>query len=255
MTFGSAPRGAPRRIPANPPRRPCTPRAAPWLCPPCGTRPKSNKELSEDAYYSTTTLTKSTINNDEEFGPSLKHTRRRRRDGSSRKLKDAEKPTPQQGQEYYARCAVDALVRVLRDPSLASHALRRRKHLTQVVKALGHRCVPFLGALVPHLLDVARDGEPGLRKRVTAISITSINGKVPFEGLCTSNPRLGGRVLGAAPRTGRTSVRTGRVGQRPGAKRVLSRRGRCLCCWRRWRHLPRTCLRMRSRPLLAMKLG
>ena len=59
-------------------------------------------------------------------------------------------------QEYYARCAVDALVRVLRDPSLASHHATTTQALTQVVKALGHRCVPFLGALVPHLLDVAR---------------------------------------------------------------------------------------------------
>ena len=128
--------------------------------------PEVKQRTDEDAYYSTTTLTKSTINNDEEFGPSLKHTRRRRRDGSSRKLKDAEKPTPQQGQEYYARCAVDALVRVLRDPSLASHHATTTQALTQVVKALGHRCVPFLGALVPHLLDVARDGEPGLRESV-----------------------------------------------------------------------------------------
>ena len=57
-------------------------------------------------------------------------------------------------------------MRVLRDPSLASHHATTTQALTQVVKALGHRCVPFLGALVPHLLDVARDGEPGLRESV-----------------------------------------------------------------------------------------
>lgn len=119
----------------------------------------------EDAYYASTTLAKANVSTDDAFlHEAKKH--RRRRDGSSRKLKDDAKPTPQQGQEYYARCAVDALVRVLRDPSLASHHATTTQALTQVVRALGHRCVPFLGALVPHLLDVAKDGEPGLRESV-----------------------------------------------------------------------------------------
>ena len=92
-----------------------------------------------------------------------------RKDGKKRaKGKDraARAATPAAGEDYYARVAIDALVRVLRDGSLAAHHAAVTQALMFIFQSLGLRCVPFLGNIVPHLLDVARTCEPGLRESV-----------------------------------------------------------------------------------------
>jgi len=67
-------------------------------------------------------------------------------------------------EEYYPTVAINALMRVLRDPALSSHHLMVVRSLMFVFKALGLQCVTYLPKVMPVLFVVVRTGEDALRE-------------------------------------------------------------------------------------------
>lgn len=63
------------------------------------------------------------------------------------------RPTPN-SEDYFPRVAVAALIKVLRDPSLAVHHSTATHTIIQIFRGLGVGCVPFLELIVPYFLQV-----------------------------------------------------------------------------------------------------
>uniref|UniRef100_A0A7S1SYY6 Serine/threonine-protein kinase TOR n=1 Tax=Tetraselmis chuii TaxID=63592 RepID=A0A7S1SYY6_9CHLO len=66
--------------------------------------------------------------------------------------------------EYYPTVAINALMRILRDPSMASHHPTVVRSLMFIFQALGLSCVPYLPKLMPVLFQCMRNCEDGLRE-------------------------------------------------------------------------------------------
>ena len=69
-------------------------------------------------------------------------------------------------EEYCPRVAVTALMRLLRDPSLAVHHSAVTQTIMTIFKGLGLKCVPLLDQIMPYLLQVIRTCGPGLRESI-----------------------------------------------------------------------------------------
>lgn len=61
--------------------------------------------------------------------------------------------------EYYPTCAVNALLTILRDPSLSPHHQNAVVSIMYMFSSLGLRCVPFLAQIMPSLLQLVRSSE------------------------------------------------------------------------------------------------
>jgi hypothetical protein len=66
-------------------------------------------------------------------------------------------------EEYYPTVAINALMRILRDPSLSSYHLKVVGSLMYVFKKMGLGCVPYLPKVMPDLFHTVRTCEEGLR--------------------------------------------------------------------------------------------
>ncbi|KAJ5074525.1 serine/threonine-protein kinase mtor [Anaeramoeba ignava] len=66
--------------------------------------------------------------------------------------------------KYYASVAIDALMKILADPTLATHHTMVVQALMFICKSLGTRIVPFLGQIMPSFLSAAKKSEPRLRE-------------------------------------------------------------------------------------------
>ena len=64
---------------------------------------------------------------------------------------------------FYPSVALNALLRVLRDPSASSRHHAVTRSVMYIFRALGAECVPYLPATVPVILRVIRDGEDSSR--------------------------------------------------------------------------------------------
>ncbi|GBF92738.1 hypothetical protein Rsub_05107 [Raphidocelis subcapitata] len=69
-------------------------------------------------------------------------------------------------EDYYPTVAINALMRVLRDPSLGSQHAAVVASLSAIFKALGTGSVPYLPKVLPVLLAVARGADEPLREYV-----------------------------------------------------------------------------------------
>ena len=65
---------------------------------------------------------------------------------------------------FYPSTALNALLRVLRDPSASSRHHAVTRSVMYIFRALGRDCVPYLPATVPVLLRVIRECEDGSRE-------------------------------------------------------------------------------------------
>lgn len=71
-------------------------------------------------------------------------------------------------EDYYPTVAINALMRVLRDPGLASLHSKAVGSLFEIIKAMGLNFVPYLPKVVPVLLQLTRGAED-LQRRVEMI--------------------------------------------------------------------------------------
>jgi len=76
---------------------------------------------------------------------------------------EAERISPRD-EEYYPTVAIDALVKILEDPTLSTHHSMVVQALTQIFRSLGLNCVSFLPVVMPYILDAAKRCEHELRK-------------------------------------------------------------------------------------------
>ncbi|EFJ44271.1 target of rapamycin, growth-regulatory PI3K-like protein kinase [Volvox carteri f. nagariensis] len=70
------------------------------------------------------------------------------------------------GLDYYPTVAINALMRVLRDPALASQHLAVIRALLSIFKALQLNVVPYLPKVLPILFGVLRGGDEALREEI-----------------------------------------------------------------------------------------
>ena len=75
---------------------------------------------------------------------------------------------------FYPSVALNALLRVLRDPSASSRHHAVTRSITYIFRALGQECVPYLPATVPVILRVIRDGEDSSREFMYAQLVTLV---------------------------------------------------------------------------------
>ncbi|GLC61314.1 hypothetical protein PLESTB_001742500 [Pleodorina starrii] len=69
-------------------------------------------------------------------------------------------------EDYYPTVAINALMRVLRDPALASQHLAVIRALLSIFKALQLNVVPYLPKVLPILFGVLRGGDEALREEI-----------------------------------------------------------------------------------------
>ncbi|KAG2491268.1 hypothetical protein HYH03_010473, partial [Edaphochlamys debaryana] len=69
-------------------------------------------------------------------------------------------------EDYYPTVAINALVRVLRDPALSSQHLAVIRALLSVFRALQLNVVPYLPKVLPILFGVLRQGDEALREEI-----------------------------------------------------------------------------------------
>lgn len=77
-------------------------------------------------------------------------------------------------EDYYPTVAINALMRVLRDPNLASLHGRAVAALFQIIKAMGLGFVPYLPKVVPVLLALTRAAEDLLRRVEMVKALTDL---------------------------------------------------------------------------------
>ncbi|KAF3971928.1 hypothetical protein CMV_004520 [Castanea mollissima] len=70
-------------------------------------------------------------------------------------------------EDYYPTVAINSLMRILRDPSLASYHLKVVGSLMFIFKSMGLGCVPYLPKVLPDLFHTVRTCEDNLKDFVT----------------------------------------------------------------------------------------
>lgn len=81
-------------------------------------------------------------------------------------------------EDFYPTVAVQALTRILKDPSLAVHHGMVMQAVMFIFNALGLRCVPFLKRIVPHILNTVQTcGQSSLREALLQ-QVASLSGIV-----------------------------------------------------------------------------
>ncbi|XP_059447340.1 serine/threonine-protein kinase TOR isoform X3 [Corylus avellana] len=70
-------------------------------------------------------------------------------------------------EDYYSTVAINSLMRILRDPSLASYHLKVVGSLMFIFKSMGLGCVPYLPKVLPDLFHTVRTCEDTLKDFIT----------------------------------------------------------------------------------------
>ncbi|CAB9503979.1 protein kinase mTOR [Seminavis robusta] len=80
-------------------------------------------------------------------------------------LPPARRITPSD-ERFYPTVAIQALMRIFRDPSLAVHHGMVIQAIMFIFKSMGLRCIPYLGKVVPHMINAIRSetGPASLRE-------------------------------------------------------------------------------------------
>jgi len=66
-------------------------------------------------------------------------------------------------QDYFSAVAINALMRILREPGLSQHHKQAIPAVMYIVQSLGQKCVPFLPQIIPTFLYVMRNNEESVR--------------------------------------------------------------------------------------------
>lgn len=69
----------------------------------------------------------------------------------------------QSSDEYFPTVAINALMRILREPGLSQHHNKVVQAVMFIFRSLGIKCVPFLPQVIPHFLSVVRQYEDSVR--------------------------------------------------------------------------------------------
>ncbi|KAM1650754.1 hypothetical protein ACFXTH_003293 [Malus domestica] len=70
-------------------------------------------------------------------------------------------------EDYYSTVAINSLMRILRDPSLATYHLKVVGSLMFIFKSMGLGCVPYLPKVLPDLLHIVRTCDDALKDFIT----------------------------------------------------------------------------------------
>ncbi|KAJ7946192.1 Serine/threonine-protein kinase TOR, partial [Quillaja saponaria] len=76
-------------------------------------------------------------------------------------------PSFASSEDYYSTVAINSLMRILRDPSLASYHLKVVGSLMFIFKSMGLGCVPYLPKVLPDLFHIVRTCEDSLKDFIT----------------------------------------------------------------------------------------
>ncbi|KAJ1381615.1 Tetratricopeptide-like helical domain superfamily [Sesbania bispinosa] len=76
-------------------------------------------------------------------------------------------PSYASSDDYYSTVAINSLMRILRDPSLASYHLKVVASLMFIFKSMGLGCVPYLPKVLPDLFHTVRTCEDNLKDFIT----------------------------------------------------------------------------------------
>ncbi|MGK3735478.1 MAG: hypothetical protein ACI90V_002318 [Bacillariaceae sp.] len=80
--------------------------------------------------------------------------------------------------EFYPTVAIQALMRVFKDPSLAVHHGMVMQAIMFIFKSLGIRCVPFLNQVVPHVMVTIRTCGPSNLRESLLKQVATLSGIV-----------------------------------------------------------------------------
>jgi len=72
-------------------------------------------------------------------------------------------PGLSESDEYFPTVAINALMRILRDPGLGQHHNKVVQAVMFIFRFLGLKCIPFLPHVIPHFLIVMRSYDDSLR--------------------------------------------------------------------------------------------
>lgn len=92
-------------------------------------------------------------------------------------LPPARRMTPSDD-EFYPTVAIQALMRIFKDPSLAVHHGMVMQAIMFIFKSLGLRCVPFLSKVVPHIMLTIRTCGPSNLRESLLKQVATLSGIV-----------------------------------------------------------------------------
>jgi hypothetical protein len=81
-------------------------------------------------------------------------------------------------EEFYPTVAIQALMRIFKDPSLAVHHGMVMQAIMFIFKSLGLRCVPFLSRVVPHIMLTIRTCGPSNLRESLLKQVATLSGIV-----------------------------------------------------------------------------
>jgi tetratricopeptide (TPR) repeat protein len=81
-------------------------------------------------------------------------------------------------EEFYPTVAIQALMRIFKDPSLANHHGMGMQAIMFIFKSLGLRCVPFLNKVVPHIMFTIRTCGPSNLRESLLKQVATLSGIV-----------------------------------------------------------------------------
>lgn len=81
-------------------------------------------------------------------------------------------------EEFYPTVAIQALMRIFKDPSLAVHHGMVMQAIMFIFKSLGLRCVPFLSKVVPHIMLTIRTCGPSNLRESLLKQVATLSGIV-----------------------------------------------------------------------------
>ena len=101
-------------------------------------------------------------------------------------LPPARRMTPAD-EEFYPTVAIQALMRIFKDPSLAVHHGMVMQAIMFIFKSLGLRCVPFLSKVVPHIMLTIRTCGPSNLRESLLKQVATLSGIVRVSSCSTNN--------------------------------------------------------------------
>ena len=81
-------------------------------------------------------------------------------------------------EKFYPTVAIQALMRIFKDPSLANHHGMAMQAIMFIFKSLGLRCVPFLSKVVPHVIFTIRTCRPSVLRESLLKQVATLSGIV-----------------------------------------------------------------------------
>lgn len=94
----------------------------------------------------------------------LRGSRSKQESGEGKSFHDSTVLMAPSADDYYPTVSINALMKILRDPSLSTHHTMVIQAIMFIFKSLGLKCIPFLPQIMPTFLQVMRNGELSFRE-------------------------------------------------------------------------------------------